>query len=189
MGLPAGLQAGLTAPSTREEPAEDSASAELAAAIAAMLVAVAPAVAAPADAGNAGDGGALQSVDADSTAAAPDAALNRLLQSLTQRLSATKPEVTASATQPGDSALLPLLSPARTAEAAAAALVAAARQPELLPPAETPAQPSAQSLASSLASTMGPVPQSQAAVAVARTPCMPQWARRAGRRNWVRAWC
>jgi flagellar hook-length control protein FliK len=177
--------------STDGDSPEDAASAELAAAIAAMLVAVAPPGGATADAGSdAGDGngadGALQSLDGES-AAAPDAALNRLLQALSQRLSKSTTDAASTAAMPGgDSALTPLLPP-RMVDAAAAALVAAARQPEVLPAGETPAQPSAQSLASSLAASMGPTPQSQAAASAAASTLhaavgTPRWSEELGSR-------
>jgi flagellar hook-length control protein FliK len=189
---PAGAQPQLGAASNAGDSPEDAASAELAAAIAAMLVAVAPAGGVAADAGSgandgsSADGVALQSLDGES-AAAPDAALNRLLQALSQRLSKSTTDAASNAAMPaGDSAPAPLLPP-RMVDAAAAALVAAARQPELLPAAETPAQPSAQSLASSLASTMGPTPQSQAAVSAAATTLhaavgTPRWSEELGSR-------
>jgi flagellar hook-length control protein FliK len=175
---PAGVLPQPEASSADGDSPEDPAAVELAAAIAAMLVAVAPVGSATADAGssasdgNSTDGAALQPLDGES-AAAPDAALNRLLQALSQRLAKSTTDAADSGAMPAvDPAPAPApLLPPRMVDTAAAALVAAARQPELLPPAETQAQPSAQSLASSLASslaaTMGPTPHSQAPASAA----------------------
>jgi flagellar hook-length control protein FliK len=188
-------------PSSDTEGSGESPASELAAAIAAMLVSVSPAGDATADSGSGGDAGtdaatALQMQDGESSAD-PDAALNRLLQSLSQRLASSMTAANADAAanpasgntvaaQPADAALVPLLSPARTAEAAAAALVAAARLPE--PSSiEAPAQPSAQTIVSTMASTMGPAAQPQAANAAA-APTLhapvgtPRWSEELGAR-------
>jgi flagellar hook-length control protein FliK len=189
---PVGALPQLEAPSTDGDSPEDSASAELAAAIAAMLVGVAPTADATADAGSGGseggsaDAAVLQSPDAES-AAGPDAALNRMLQALSQRLSKSTTDATnTAATPPGDPPLAQLLPP-RMADAAAAALVAAARQPEALASVEAPAQPSAQTLAASLASTLGVASQPQATAAAANQTLhtavgTPRWSEELGTR-------
>lgn len=157
---------------TSDEPVtpdgEGEPSAELAAAVAAMLVAVAPAAEAGAGSGDGAEAAALPPQEGESSAAAPDAALQRFLHALSQRLATGTPDATdaAAPTPAADPMLAPMPAPARL-DSAAAATLAAARPIELLAPAEAPTQPNAQSAASTLASTMGSTSTAQAAAPAA----------------------